>query len=93
MSYWVTQTAASSASFYFENHLPGMEVPDSVARVSLPTGVAQFPKELVPRPRAWLERRYNILNWTEMDRGGHFAAMEHPELFSQDVTNFFTTLR
>ena len=93
MIYWVTQTAASAARFYFENHLPEMDVPDGVARVSVPTGVARFPRELVLMPRAWLERRYNIVHWTEMDRGGHFAAMEQPELFADDVTKFFTALR
>ena len=50
-------------------------------------------RELALMPRAWLERRYNIVHWTEMDRGGHFAAMEQPELFADDVTNFFTALR
>ena len=93
MIYWVTQTAASAARFYFENHLPNMDVPGDVARVSVPTGVARFPSELVLMPRSWLERRYNIVHWTEMDRGGHFAAMEQPELFSEDVTKFFTTVR
>ena len=93
MTYWVTQTAASAARFYFENHLPEMDVPDGVARVSVPTGVARFPRELVLMPRSWLERRYNIVHWTEMARGGHFAAMEQPELFADDVTKFFTALR
>ncbi len=93
MTYWVTQTAASAARFYFENHLPEMDVPDGVARVSVPTGVARFPRELVLMPRSWLERRYNIVHWTEMHRGGHFAAMEQPELFADDVTKFFTALR
>ena len=93
MTYWATQTAASAARFYFENHLPEMDVPDGVARVSVPTGVARFPRELVLMPRSWLERRYNIVHWTEMDRGGHFAAMEQPELFAKDVTKFFTALR
>ena len=92
MIYWVTQTAASAARFYFENYLPGMDAPDA-QRVSVPTGVARFPKELVLMPRAWLERRYNIVHWTEKDRGGHFAAMEQPELFAEDVTKFFTALR
>ena len=93
MTYWVTQTAASAARFYFENHLPEMDVPDRVARVSVPTGVARFPRELVLMPRSWLERRYNIVRWTEMDRGGHFAAMEQPELFAEDVSKFFAALR
>lgn len=93
MIYWVTQTATSSARMYYENFLPGMAVPDSDAKVSVPTGVARFPKELLLLPRAWLERRYNIVHWTEMDRGGHFAAMEQPGLFAEDLMKFFATLR
>ena len=93
MIYWVTQTATSSARMYYENFLPGMAVPDSATKVSVPTGVARFPKELMLLPRAWLERRYNIVHWTEMDRGGHFAAMEQPSLFAEDVMRFFAALR
>ena len=93
MTYWVTQTPTSSARMYYENYLPGMAVPDGASKVSVPTGVARFPKELMLMPRAWLERRYNIVHWTEMDRGGHFAAMEQPKLFADDVRKFFATLR
>ena len=93
MIYWITQTATSSARMYYENFLPGMAVPDGGAKVSVPTGVARFPKELMLLPRAWLERRYNIVHWTEMERGGHFAAMEQPRLFAEDVMKFFATLR
>ena len=93
MIYWVTQTATSSARMYYENFLPGMAVPDSTTKVSVPTGVARFPKELMLLPRAWLERRYNIVHWTEMDRGGHFAALEQPGLFAEDVMRFFAALR
>ena len=93
MIYWVTQTATSSARMYYENFVPGMAVPDSATRVSVPTGVARFPRELMLLPRAWLERRYNIVHWTEMDRGGHFASMEQPSLFCKDVMKFFATVR
>ena len=92
MIYWVTQTAASSARMYYENYLPGMALPDGASKVSVPTGVARFPKEIMLMPRAWLEQRYNIVHWTEMERGGHFAAMEQPELFAQDVADFFSAL-
>ena len=89
MIYWVTQTATSSARMYYENFLPGMALPDGLSKVTVPTGVARFPKEIVLLPRAWLEKRYNIVHWTEMDRGGHFAAMEQPALFAEDVSKFF----
>ena len=66
------------------------EVPDYVA---VPTGVARYPEEVIRYPRSWVERRYNIVQWAEMDRGGHFAAMEQPELFVDDVRSFFRTIR
>ena len=51
--------------------------------VSVPTGVARFPKEVVRFPRAWVERQYNVTHWTDMPRGGHFAAMEPPQALAQ----------
>ena len=59
----------------------------------MPTGVANFPAELGRSVRTWAERRYNIVHWTEHDRGGHFAAMEVPDLFVDDVRVFFRDLR
>ncbi len=61
---------------------------------SVPTGVARYPKEEVLRfPRSWVEQRYNVTHWAVMPRGGHFAAMEQPELFVEDVRTFFRTVR
>ena len=62
-------------------------------RIDVPTGVARYPKEIVRFPRPWVERRYNVTHWTDMPRGGHFAAMEQPELFTDDVRSFFRTVR
>jgi pimeloyl-ACP methyl ester carboxylesterase len=89
MMYWVTQTAASSMRLYWE-HRKSAEVQQFVA---VPTGVARYPKEVVRFPRSWVERAYNVTYWSEMPRGGHFAAMEQPELFVNDVQQFFRTLR
>ena len=61
--------------------------------VEVPTGVAAFPKEILPAPRSWCEDGYNITHWTTMPRGGHFAAFEQPELFVDDVRAFFATVR
>lgn len=91
--YWVTQTIASSARLYWESRHGGVwdEVPDFVG---VPTGVARYPKEEVLRfPRAWVERQYNVTRWAVMPRGGHFAAMEQPELFVADLRAFFGTMR
>jgi pimeloyl-ACP methyl ester carboxylesterase len=88
MLYWVTNSATSSARLYWESFrffgVPG--------KVELPTGVARFPKEILCPPRSWCENGYNITHWTDMPRGGHFAAFEQPELFVEDVRAFFGTL-
>ena len=59
----------------------------------MPTACALFPKELILVPRSWFERGHNLVRWTEMPRGGHFAAMEEPELLVEDIRAFFRTLR
>ena len=93
MLYWVTQTAASSVRLYWESmHTGVLRTPPEYVRV--PTGVARYPKEEVLRfPRAWVEQAYNVTHWAVMPRGGHFAAMEQPELFVDDVRAFFRTVR
>lgn len=89
MLYWLTASAASSARLYWQSFgkLRGK------GRVALPTGVAAFPKEILPVPRRWCEAGYNITRWTTMRRGGHFAAFEQPEAFVEDVRAFFATIR
>jgi len=88
--YWVTQTAASSARIYYESrHAP----PAAPRRIEVPTACADFPKEVIWSPRRWLEPRFNITRWTEMPRGGHFAAFEQPSLLVDDVRAFFRDLR
>ena len=64
-----------------------------VSYVSVPTAGAVFPKEIYFTPRAWAESRYNIVRWTEMPKGGHFAALEEPDLLVDDVRAFFGELR
>ncbi|MGB3485515.1 MAG: epoxide hydrolase family protein [Mycobacterium sp.] len=89
MMYWLTGSGASSARLYWESRRgSGDEAP-----VTLPTGVAAFPKEIIASPRQWCEAAYNITHWTDMPRGGHFAAFEQPELFADDVRAFFDTVR
>ena len=92
MLYWLTQTAASAARLYWESRHGGMWQ-EKPAFVGVPTGVARYPKEVVRFPRPWVERQYNVTHWAEMPRGGHFAAMEQPELFVEDLRSFFRTLR
>ena len=92
MLYWATQTAASSARIYYESR-HAVAAPGGPRRVEVPTACADFPKEIIWAPRRWLEPRYNITRWTEMPRGGHFAAFEQPDLLVDDVRAFFRTVR
>lgn len=88
MIYWVTETITSSARLYWERQHAesGSDI------VAVPTGVARYPKEVLRFPRSWVERRYNVTHWVEMPRGGHFAAMEQPELFVADLQAFCATV-
>jgi microsomal epoxide hydrolase len=100
MLYWLTRTAGSSSRLYFElRHWDRNDRPD--ARVnwntptpsSVPAGVAVFPKEVMRPIRRLAERYDNIVHWSEFDRGGHFAAMEAPDLLVGDIRTFFRRLR
>jgi pimeloyl-ACP methyl ester carboxylesterase len=91
-TYWVTGTIGSSVRLYYETMKQGgFGAPSQ--RVTVPTGVANFPKELAHFPRRWVEACYDLRHWTELPKGGHFAAMEQPELFVGDVRAFFAGLR
>jgi hypothetical protein len=63
------------------------------AYVDVPTGIANFPGEITHLPRHWVEHRYRVTHWTAPPRGGHFAAMQVPDLFVDDVRAFFRTVR
>jgi epoxide hydrolase len=89
--YWFTGTAGSSAQIYLEHVRSGGR--GSAIEVSVPVGVAVFPEDIAPPLRRYAERALNIVRWTEMPRGGHFAAMEEPELLVEDIRAFFRDLR
>jgi pimeloyl-ACP methyl ester carboxylesterase len=89
MLYWLPGAGASSARLYWESFADFGRDP-----VTVPTGAAIFPKEIIRPSRRWAEHRYpNITRWTEMERGGHFAAMEQPEALVADIRAFFRPLR
>jgi pimeloyl-ACP methyl ester carboxylesterase len=89
MLYWLPATGASSARLYWESF-----VRPSLDLVPVPTGVSVFPKEIFRFPRRWVERRFTDLRyWNELDRGGHFAALEQPELFVEELRTFFRLVR
>jgi pimeloyl-ACP methyl ester carboxylesterase len=92
MLYWVTQTATSAARLYWESR-HSRQVSEPLPFVDVPTGVARYPKEVLRWPRSWVEHQYNVVHWAVMDRGGHFPAMEQPELFAQDLRTFFKMVR
>jgi pimeloyl-ACP methyl ester carboxylesterase len=90
--YWFTQTIASSMRLYWEGRRrPVRFAPGQ--RVDVPVGVARFAKEEPMPPRKWVERCFNVQRWSEFPCGGHFAALEQPELLAQDIREFFRPLR
>jgi microsomal epoxide hydrolase len=92
MIYWVTGTITSSTRLYFETyHAKTGGAPTTY--VDVPTGFAAFPRELAVLPRAWAEKSFNVTHWTEMPKGGHFAALEEPELLVDDIRTFFRDIR
>ncbi|MGZ7042502.1 MAG: alpha/beta fold hydrolase, partial [Thermoanaerobaculia bacterium] len=90
MIYWITNTIGSSVRLYLES----VRTPLAFAageRLAVPAAVARFPLEAPFPPRSWVERVYNVRRWTVMDRGGHFAALEQPEMLANDIRAFFLT--
>jgi len=90
--YWVTQTIGSSVRMYKENQSSVWEM-EQDERVPTPAGMAMFPQEIAKPPREWAERSWDVLRWTQMPRGGHFAALEEPELLAHEVREFFKPFR
>jgi pimeloyl-ACP methyl ester carboxylesterase len=96
MLYWLPRTGASSARLYWEsirqvNELISGPVHDVV---EVPTGCSIFPRELQRPSRRWAQKRFpDIRHWNELDRGGHFAAFEQPELFVDELRSFFRQVR
>jgi len=94
MLYWLTGTATSAARLYAESARAGTSATDPWSgKVDVPTGHAVYPYELLQTPRAWADRRYPIVHWTEQPAGGHFAAFEQPALFAADLHRFADTVR
>ena len=89
MIYWITNTISSSAGIYYENthSLPAL------GKIEVPTGVALFPADILLPPKQWAEQNLNISRWTTMPRGGHFTAMEEPELLADDIRSFYRQFR
>jgi pimeloyl-ACP methyl ester carboxylesterase len=95
--YWLTNTSTSAARLYWENYqnivaalTSGQKPPD----IKVPTGFTVFPQELFPTPRSWAEKVYpNLSYYNDAPRGGHFAAWEEPQIFSEELRNSFRSVR
>jgi pimeloyl-ACP methyl ester carboxylesterase len=95
--YWLTGTGASAARSYWESgraQAAALAAGQPPPEVSLPVGFTTFPDEIFRAPRSWVEKGYpNLTYFNEVDRGGHFAAWEEPELFASEVRAAFRSLR
>jgi pimeloyl-ACP methyl ester carboxylesterase len=92
MLYWVTGAINSSFWPYVDRLHGGWRI-GADDRVRVPTGYAAFPREITRPPRSLADQRYHIVHWTEMERGGHFAALEQPEALAADILTFLRPLR
>ncbi len=90
--YWYTQSIGTAIQMYWENRLQPMCFAEG-QRVVPPVGFAHFPNEINHPPRTWLERTFNVVQWTDMPSGGHFAAMEKPDLLAAEIRKLFRKLR
>ena len=86
--YWMTDSIGSSMRLYYDEWHERAKP----TRVEVPTGVAVFPREVARAPRAWVAHRFNLVHWSVQARGGHFAALEAPELLVADLRAFAATL-
>ena len=94
--YWLTNTAASSARIYWENRGQSLisSADQKTAQISVPVAITVFPNEVVRAQEAWARRAFpNLIYFREVDRGGHFAAWEYPELFAAELRAAFKPLR
>jgi pimeloyl-ACP methyl ester carboxylesterase len=88
--YWLTNTGISSARLYWENKLPFF----APQGVTVPVAVSAFPDELYQAPRSWAERAFpKLIYYNRLDKGGHFAAWEQPQIFAAELRSAFRTLR
>jgi pimeloyl-ACP methyl ester carboxylesterase len=89
--YWLTNTGVSAARLYWENKASFFDAKP----ITIPFAISVFPDELYQAPRSWAERAYpdNLVHYNQLDRGGHFAAWEQPQLFSEEMRASFRSLR
>ncbi|MGA9471413.1 MAG: epoxide hydrolase family protein [Terriglobales bacterium] len=86
--YWVTGTVGSAMRIYRENRISGEEA-SALPRLETPLAYADFPKEVYASPLSWIKQTYDVVQYTKMPKGGHFAALEQPDLLLDDIRKFF----
>lgn len=93
--YWLTNTAVSSAQLYWENNNNNFNAKEQrTAEIKIPVAVTVFPGEIYQAPRSWTERSYkNLIYFNEVNKGGHFASWEEPQLFAEEMRAAFKSLR
>lgn len=89
--YWFTGTITSSSRIYYENSRTAIEKP--IAYIDVPTGVAVYPAEIYITPKSWVDASYDLRHYALMDKGGHFAALEQPASYVNELNTFFRLLR
>jgi pimeloyl-ACP methyl ester carboxylesterase len=88
--YWYTNTAASSGRIYWENKSSSFAGP----KLTVPVAVTVFPRDIPHLRRSWIEDTYsNLIHYGEADKGGHFAALEQPEILISEIRNGLRSLR
>ena len=90
--YWFSASIQATLRLYKENRQNPLTF-EPGERVTTPLGVAVFPKEIPMPPRSWVERVFDVQRWEHMPRGGHFAALEQPEILAEEIRKFFRPLR
>jgi len=86
--YWATGTVGSAMRIYRENRISGEEA-SALPRFETPVAFADFPKEVYATPLSWIQQTYDVVQYTKMPKGGHFAALEQPDLLLHDIRQFF----
>jgi len=89
--YWFTETITSSARIYYENSKTPVVKP--IEYIDVPTGVALYPAEIFITPRSWVAAAYDLRHYSLMEQGGHFAALEQPASYLNELNTFFRLLR
>lgn len=92
--YWFTNTGASSIRIYWERQADGIGLQFAGPKLDLPVAATVYPREIYRSPKSWAEQKYsNLIHWNEVDKGGHFASLEQPNVFVEELRTGFRSLR